>query len=309
MDRTFWSHAMGVMWIAILSMGMQGTRAQLDLDQIQTQLPEQIAKSNFSLGDAKELFRNKCVEVAGEEAGGHAYGEIESGFMVLTECLNGIVNYTAMQEEIQEASPKGELDVVFNKYCSRRASAVQCVDTFTAQLAPCLVAEEREGQDVIKQIIQSLLNFVCHKDGDQIALFIAEKGPECIESQKENIQQCVNNTFAEYFNLQDVQDNRIKTIPKLTVGQKQCDDMLNLQACVVSKLETCSDITPANLVESMFNFVRNQTLCRDHQRSPQIAAAAAAAAASRGFPQGSQNVFPYLAFYLFILGFCFQKSP
>ncbi|XP_037726561.1 27 kDa hemolymph protein [Drosophila subpulchrella] len=306
MNRTFWSQTIGVIGIAILT--IQGIHAQLDLDQIQTQLPDQIAKTNISLNDAKELFRNKCIEVAGETAGGQAYGEIESGFVVLTECLNGIVNYTAMQEEIQEASPKGELDVVFNKYCSRRSNAVQCVDTFTAQLVPCLSTEEREGQDVIKQIIQSLLNFVCHKDGDQIALFIAEKGPECIESQKENIQQCVNNTFAEYLNLQDPQDNRIKTIPKLTVGEKQCDEMLNLQACVVSKLETCSDITPANLVESMFNFIRNQTLCRDHQRSPQVAAAAAAAA-SRAFPQMTHNVLPHLAFYLLILRFCFRKSP
>ncbi|KAH8366633.1 hypothetical protein KR084_008754 [Drosophila pseudotakahashii] len=306
MGRTFLSQpqAIGVLWIVILA--RQGITAQLDLDQIQTQLPDQITKSNFSINDAKELFRNKCIEVAGEEAGGAAYVEIESGFMVLTDCLNGLVNYTAMQAEIQEASPKGELDVVFNKYCSRRSMAVQCVDVFTAQLLPCLVQEERDGQDVIKQIIQSLLNFVCHKDGDQIALFIAEKGPECIESQKDNIQQCVNNTFSEYINLSDLQDNRIKTIPKLTVGQKQCDEMLNLQACVVSKLEQCSDITPANLVESMFNFIRNQTLCRDNQKSPLVAAAAAA---SRGFPQTTNNVLPYLAFCLLIIRVCFQKSP
>jgi len=98
MTRTFWSQTIGVIAIAILT--IQGIHAQLDLDQIQTQLPDQITKSNFSLNDAKELFRNKCIEVAGETAGGQAYGEIESGFVVLTECLNGIVNYTAMQEEI-----------------------------------------------------------------------------------------------------------------------------------------------------------------------------------------------------------------
>ncbi|EDX01901.1 27 kDa hemolymph protein [Drosophila yakuba] len=302
MNRTYVSQAICAIWLVVLAAA--GIMAQLDLDQIQTQLPDQLSKSNFSVNDAKELIRNKCIEVAGEEAGGEAFGEIESGFMVLTECLNGIVNYTAMQQEIQEASPKGELDVVFNKYCSRRSNAVECVDVFTAKLVPCLVPEEREGQDVIKQIIQSVLNFVCHKDGDKIALFIAEKGPECIESQKDNIQQCVNDTFSEYLNLSDLQENRIKSMPKLTVGQKQCDEMLTLQACVVKKLEQCSDISPANLVESMFTFIRNQTLCRDNQKSPLVAAAASGG--SRAF----QQMWPsFVGIFSLILRFAFQKSP
>ncbi|XP_017120585.1 27 kDa glycoprotein [Drosophila elegans] len=303
MNRTFLANAICVLSLVLLN--NIGIRGQLDIEQIQTQLPEQLSKTNFSINDAKELIRNKCIEVAGEEAGGQAYGEIESGFVVLGECLNGIVNYTAIQQEIQEASPKGELDVVFNKYCIRRSNAVECIDEFTAKVTPCLVEEEREGQDVFKRIIQSLLNFVCHKDGDQIALFIAEQGPECIESQKDNIQQCVNSTFAEYLNFSDLQDNRIKSIPKLTVGQKQCDEMMTLQSCVVNKLEKCEDITPANLVESMFNFIRNQTLCRDNQKSPMVAAASG----SRGTQKIPLNVFYYLGFYWFILRLAFQKSP
>ncbi|XP_016972229.1 27 kDa glycoprotein [Drosophila rhopaloa] len=303
MSRTFLAHAIGA--VSLILFCNIGIRAQLELDQIQTQLPDQLSKSNFSLNDAKELIRNKCIEVAGKEAGGLAYDEIESGFMVLGECLNGIVNYTVIKQEIEEASPKGELDVVFNKYCIRRSLAVECVNEFSSKVVPCMVEEEREGQDMIKRIIQSLLNFVCHKDGDQIALFISERGPECIESQKDNIQQCVNSTFSEYLNFSDLEDNRIKSIPKLTVGQKQCDEMLTLQSCVVSRLEQCADITPANLVESMFNFIRNQTMCRDNQKSPLVAEASG----SRGSQQMPLNVFYYFCFYLLILRFVFQKSP
>ncbi|KAH8235806.1 hypothetical protein KR032_008118 [Drosophila birchii] len=281
--------------------------AQLDLDQIQTQLPEQLVKSNLSYADVKDSVRNKCIQVAGEEAGSLAFAKIETGFGLLTECANSLVNYTAMQQEIQEASPKGELDVVFNKYCSRRSEAMECFDHFTAKLSPCLVQDEQEGQEVIKRIIQSLLNFVCHKDGDQIALFIAEKGPECLASQKENIEQCVNNTFGPYLNFSSgLQDNQIKSIPMLTVGQKECDDMLDLKACVVSTLEECTDITPANLVESMFNFIRNQTLCRNYQKSPLVAAAASG---GQGLKSNAFNVL-YLAVYLLIVMiFSFRKSP
>jgi hypothetical protein len=37
--------------------------------------------------------------------------------------------------------------------------------------------------------------------------------------------------------------------------------MADLQQCVVKALETCSEPTPANLVDSMFNFVRKMTPC------------------------------------------------
>uniref|UniRef100_A0A1B0G8U6 Uncharacterized protein n=1 Tax=Glossina morsitans morsitans TaxID=37546 RepID=A0A1B0G8U6_GLOMM len=33
-----------------------------------------------------------------------------------------------MQEEIAEASPKGELDAVFNKYCAKQPDLVICIE-------------------------------------------------------------------------------------------------------------------------------------------------------------------------------------
>lgn len=38
-------------------------------------------------------------------------------------------------------------------------------------------------------------------------------------------------------------------------------DMDRLQNCIVHSLEKCDESTPANLVESMFKFVRNETPC------------------------------------------------
>jgi hypothetical protein len=37
--------------------------------------------------------------------------------------------------------------------------------------------------------------------------------------------------------------------------------MADLQKCVVKALETCSEPTPANIVDSLFNFVRKMTPC------------------------------------------------
>lgn len=37
--------------------------------------------------------------------------------------------------------------------------------------------------------------------------------------------------------------------------------MTKLQQCVVNELEHCEESTPANLVDSMFKFIRNETPC------------------------------------------------
>jgi hypothetical protein len=44
--------------------------------------------------------------------------------------------------------------------------------------------------------------------------------------------------------------------------------MADLQVCVVKALETCSEPTPANIVDSMFNFVRKMTPCAKFKTDP-----------------------------------------
>lgn len=230
-----------------------------------------IPQINISLNEMKDLVRNKCIEVSGEEAGSQAFDDIASGITVLTERLHNTVNFTAMQKEIEDASPRGELDVVFNKYCEKRTDAIESFEVFSAKLLPCLDKDEQESQAVIKRIIQSLLDFVCHKEGDQIALFIAEEGRECLESQSNNIQECLKSAISTFFNNSDIYDNtnnQIKSLPKFVVGETQCGDIQILESCIVRHLEHCTKITPANLIESMFNFIRNETVCRNYHPLP-----------------------------------------
>lgn len=234
--------------------------SNIDVNDLKSQLPDEFPKTNLTVDDAKALVKDKCLKVAGQEAGAKAYAEIETSTLALAECVNGIVNFTAIQDEIDVASPKGELDVLFNKYCLKRPDAIKCIETFNAKLTPCLDKEERENQDVFLRIIRSLLNFICYKGGDQIALFIAEKGPECLEAHKEGIQSCINSTFSGYIPDEGIEN--VKTLPKFVMGTKQCADMERLETCIVKKLETCEEITPANIVESMFRFIKNETICR-----------------------------------------------
>lgn len=242
-----------------------------NLTDLKNQLSYDFPKTNIILDDGKSLLKDKCIEYAGPENGTRAFQEIESSPTSLTECINSVVNYTAIQEEISEASPKGELDVVFNKYCLKRPEVVQCVETFSSKMSPCFDKDELQNQDVLMRIVKSLLSFICHKGGDQIALFIAERGPECLESRKEKIQNCVNSTFSGYVPT----DGKLKTLPKFVMGMEQCDDIDRLQTCVVMELETCKEITPANIIESMFRFVKTEisSVCSksDSKTNKQIA--------------------------------------
>lgn len=47
--------------------------------------------------------------------------------------------------------------------------------------------------------------------------------------------------------------------------------MFKLQSCIVKDLEECSDPTPANIVDSIFNFIRRATPCQN-MMAPESAA-------------------------------------
>jgi Protein of unknown function (DUF1397) len=135
--------------------------------------------------DVKKLFKEKCITVSGSDS---AYQEADvshwKGFMrfrstnfssfqqastVLMECVQKLVNVSTISEEIEKAKPNGNLDTVFNKYCDKRSDALECVDAFTSSLDPCLTEEERDQKKVFTNITKSLLEFVCHENGNQIA--------------------------------------------------------------------------------------------------------------------------------------------
>lgn len=87
-------------------------------------------------------------------------------------------------------------------------------------MEPCLDAQEIEHKTTFVKIFTNLLNFVCHKDGDQIALFIAEKGPECFTDKKDALINCVNSTFSGY--VPNETPTSLSTLPKLVMGAAQC---------------------------------------------------------------------------------------
>lgn len=91
-----------------------------------------------------------------------------------------------------------------------------------------------------------------------ILVFIAEKGPECFSEKKDAIMECMNSTFSGYV---PTETPTLASLPNFVLGEKECADMKKLETCIVTELENCEESTPANLVESLFKFVKNETPC------------------------------------------------
>lgn len=195
----------------------------VDLEGLKSHIPEGILPKDMgnvtqTVEDFKRLMKDKCNAVSGSDA---AYEAIEDASGKLMECLMETFNFSTIQEEIEKAQPNGELDTVFNKYCRKRHNATDCITTYTNLLEPCLTDEEVSHKEVYTNISKSLLGFVCHKDGDQIALFIAEKGPECFQERKDGLMECFNKTFPKVFD-QVQEPVTMDNLPKFVFGSDQC---------------------------------------------------------------------------------------
>ena len=230
-------------------------------------LPSQFVNSSFTLDDAKKLLHKKCRKVAiMTKSPPLKYETIDRAANKLLDCANGIANITVIMAEIEAARPLGDLDVVFHKYCEKVPQAEQCLMEFNEQLLPCLTPTERAQNAIMMRIVTSLLGFICHKNGDQIALFIAEEGPECLDANKENISNCMNATFSAYWPQGVVEGGLMSPpteIPELVMGPKQCIDLHDFEECVLTYMEKCNEITPANIIESLFRHVKNETKCQE----------------------------------------------
>lgn len=178
------------------------------------------------------------------------------------ECIQDIIDFSKINDEIEAAKPFGNLDTVFNKYCARRDEAIKCVEEFTNSIDPCLSNEEKDQKIVMVNMTKSLLEFICHENGNQIALFIAEEGPECFSSKKEALEHCFNSTMSKYTN---GEMPSIDNLPTFVIKDEHCEDMHKLENCIVNELEHCKETTPANLVEALFRFVRKETPCKNYK--------------------------------------------
>lgn len=210
-----------------------------------------------NLEEGKKVLEEKCRELGGEAA-------VESATLAkdrMMECAQSMVNVTQLQGEIDDNKANGELDTVFKKYCRKAPHFQECLTNFTIAIDPCLKDREKVTKDFIYNVTDSLLSFICYKEGDRIALFIAEGGPECLAEKQQEVQNCMNSTLAKHLpkNMPDAEN-----LPEFVLEEAQCLEINDLQSCVVKSLEGCKEPTPANIVESMMNYLKKSGPCAQY---------------------------------------------
>ncbi|MEE5484054.1 DUF1397 domain-containing protein, partial [Streptococcus pneumoniae] len=116
--------------------------------------------------------------------------DVQNAGKNFVDCVKGLFDLETVKKEIEEAKPNGSLDEVFGKYCAKSPQLKTCIHTVIDSVAPCLDNNVREQIGSINNATDQLIDFVCHKGGDRIALFIAENGPQCFQEKAGEIRVC-----------------------------------------------------------------------------------------------------------------------
>ncbi|XP_044754795.1 uncharacterized protein LOC123313821 [Coccinella septempunctata] len=202
------------------------------------------------------VLREKCDSRGGKGT----YANVQTARDNLQTCIEDLVDLDTIKKEIEESKKTGSMDEVFGKYCKKRPEFKKCVDKFLEKLKLCLIDDERKNLETVLNLIKELGEFACYKDGDRIAMFVAEEGPECIKAHVEGIKTCVNNT------LKLSTTSTVDSLPSFLNATKVCDDLAKIQPCIVTELEICDNTTPANVVDSVFRFIRKRACKTGKQR-------------------------------------------
>ncbi|XP_076265549.1 27 kDa hemolymph protein-like [Rhynchophorus ferrugineus] len=190
------------------------------------------------------------------------YDRIKAAAKETKTCLQGKINPDQIKSELDEAKKTGSMDEVFGKYCKKRPEIKECILRTVNISKECLEENEKTALDNAIRVIDEILDFACFRDGDRLAMFVAEGGVECISSRKDQIKDCVNATLK--IDVSGLSLTSLPTsLPSLGVDKKKCDDFGKIQECVVTDLENhCKDTTPSNIVDALFKFIK-KTGCKN----------------------------------------------
>lgn len=239
--------------------------AQTDAPALTITLTPEIQKyyNESGLESAKDkymdLFKKKC------EKNGHpeAFDNIQANALFFISCMGSLIDMDTLLEEIDDATPTGRVDEVFKKYCNKTPQFKKCFHDMTESIKPCFSVQEQKNFKTVYNITDQLIEFVCYKEGDRIALFVAEGGKECFQQKQDGMLNCFNEVFQLPTSDQLQNFTDIDSFFNLEFKEKQCNQMTSLQKCVVGVLETCEKPTTANIIESLFNFIRKSTPCKN----------------------------------------------
>jgi len=246
----------------------------LDFDNLQKQfqqnsdlgdLEKRLQESGVNLSDLNNTkvdptkIENVLKEKCDKQNASDAVDNLKAQSDVTNNCVSLQINATEVQKELDEAKKTGSMDEVFAKYCRRWPDIYNCYEGTIATVRRCLSTKEETAFNKTLEIGQEFQEFMCHKDGDRLAMFVAEGGVECVQEQQEGIKQCLNSTVGA--RLPAANDLSVATLPTFLFAEKDCQDFDTLRLCINEVLENCKDSTPANIIDASLKFLKKQMPC------------------------------------------------
>ncbi|KAK4316051.1 hypothetical protein Pmani_012756 [Petrolisthes manimaculis] len=249
-------------WIVFLAafvvvVSVSGTNGNLQIDQLDAGDVTTLRKNISRPEDVQAVadWKEQCRATAGQEA----LDNIDEARQELVPCITKIIKMDKLMHEINISSPRGELDVVFKKYCKKRAAMVMCIENFFSSIEVCLTDKQKEDLNVTRRAIDAGIDFICYKEGDHIALFMAEQGKECVEAHMDSIGKCIGERVPDIKNSTN-NPNSID-MASLAISEESCKKLNAMHGCVVKYTELCDDPTPSNILDSLITQMLKVTPC------------------------------------------------
>jgi len=179
----------------------------------------------------------------------------------LVFCMMELFDLQEIRSEIERNKKSGDLDEVIKKYCNEKVPAARdCLASFLGVSRNCLEEADRGGLNISQEMVDRAVEFICHRDGDRVNLFLSEGGAECVTSHYSQILSCVNNSVPEIFRTSP-KVRQTSRIHFYVFQQENCRKGDAIISCVEKSLLKCPDPTPANLVQALLEDVRAVTTC------------------------------------------------
>ncbi|KAI8429163.1 hypothetical protein MSG28_007708 [Choristoneura fumiferana] len=162
-------------------------------------------------------------------------------------CVIGLFKDETLLQEVAAAIRNGDLNGVYKKYCSRAPQLANCSFTLLDSIALCGGNAAITNLPAARNVVDQLLGFICHNDGERIALFIQEGGPQCFQQNAANLAKCTAYVVEE--------------IESSQAPNERCKVYDHASNCIVSTLSGCEPPTPANMTQALFANVRQAMPC------------------------------------------------
>ncbi|XP_063930592.1 27 kDa hemolymph protein-like isoform X2 [Zophobas morio] len=138
--------------------------------------------------DELETFINdKC----NENGANTTFSFLMNTTFELNMCTQTHFNIAEVQHELNIARTNGTMDEVVLKYCLRYPQIDKCLRKGYDAVKTCLNSTEQAIVQESLKFAGDLIKQMCLKDGTRLAMFIGYEGVECLNVQKEHLQECV----------------------------------------------------------------------------------------------------------------------